>query len=105
VRNLRDLAVEEVGVGPELRRPGLEGVPRPRAVVEEEEEDGLVRQEPRRLAAMKLRLEVLGRIKEIVDLLRRQVLRLDVTRPVSMPISIPGVLCAPANSRCRMQNP
>ena len=48
VGRLRGLGRDEVRVGAELRRAGLEGVARARGLVEEEQEDGLVRQVPRR---------------------------------------------------------
>ena len=46
--------------------------------VKEEQEDGLVRQQQRRLAAAELGLELVGRRQQRIDLVEREVLRLDV---------------------------
>jgi hypothetical protein len=67
-----------MGVRPKLGRPSLEGVARPRGLVEEQQKDRLVRQSDRRPAGVKCGLQFSRGGQQMLDLLDRKVACLDV---------------------------
>ena len=78
MRDLRLLSIEVMRVTAELGHPGLEGVPRPCGLIEEQHEQRLVRQEPVRLIRLEGRLQLARDRQGLVDLLHAPVERLDV---------------------------